>query len=257
MNTRAVAADSPGEERSAALVTGASRGIGLGIAQGLARAGYDLTITARDAELLERAADDLRSWGVRVHPVAGDMADEDDIRRIAHAHTAAHRRLDVLVIGAGVGSAGAIGNAPMRRFDKQFAVNVRGPLVLLQETLPLLRETAARNPAHGAKVIALSSITGLAPEPALSAYGASKAALISLCRSVNAEVSADGVSATAICPGYVDTDMSAWMHDRIDPTDMIRVDDVVRLALAVTHLSAHAVVPEIVVTRPGDQTWRA
>lgn len=257
MNTRAVTTDSPEEGRWAALVTGASRGIGLGIAQGLARAGYDLTITARDAELLERAADDLRSWGVRVHPVAGDMADEDDIRRIAHAHTGAHRRLDVLVIGAGVGSAGAIDNAPMRRFDKQFAVNVRGPLVLLQETLPLLRKTAARNPAHGAKVIALSSITGLAPEPALSAYGASKAALISLCRSVNAEVSADGVSATAICPGYVDTDMSAWMHGRIDPADMIRVDDVVRLALAVTHLSAHAVVPEIVVTRPGDQTWRA
>ncbi|MEU6884930.1 SDR family NAD(P)-dependent oxidoreductase [Streptomyces viridosporus] len=85
MNTRAVTAGSPEGERSAALVTGASRGIGLGIAQGLARAGHDLTITARDAELLEKTADDLRSWGVRVHPVAGDMADEDDVRRIAAA----------------------------------------------------------------------------------------------------------------------------------------------------------------------------
>lgn len=257
MNTRAGTEGPSGEERPAALVTGASRGIGLGIARSLAQAGYDLTISARDAERLEKTADDLRSAGVRVHPEAGDMADEDDIRRLAQAHAEAHHRLDVLVIGAGFGSAGAMDSAPMRRFDQQFTVNVRGPMVLLRETLPLLRGTAARNPSYGAKVIALASITGIAPEPALAAYGASKAALISLCRSVNVEASADGVSATAICPGYVDTDMAAWTHDRIDPKGMVRVEDIAELALAVTRLSAHAVVPEMVVTRPGERLWRA
>jgi NAD(P)-dependent dehydrogenase (short-subunit alcohol dehydrogenase family) len=139
----------------------------------------------------------------------------------------------------------------------QFAVNVRAPFVLLQQTLPLLRKTAAAHPERGAKVIALSSITGVAADPDLAAYGAAKAALISLCRSVNAEASQHGVSATAISPGYVDTDMSAHMRGRIDPGQMIRVDDVVELALSVTRLSARAVVPEMVVTRPGEQLWRA
>ncbi|GGJ35134.1 SDR family NAD(P)-dependent oxidoreductase [Streptomyces brasiliensis] len=243
--------------RRAALVTGASRGIGLGIARGLADAGYDLTVSARDAARLEKSAGALADAGGRVHRVPADMAVEDDVRRLAAEHAQHHGRLDVLVIGAGVGSAGALEQTTTKRYDLQFAVNVRAPFVLLQHSLPLLRKTAAADPERGSKVIALSSITGVAAEPDLAAYGAAKAALISLCRSVNSEASAQGVCATAICPGYVDTDMSAHVRDRIDPSRMIRIEDVVELALSVTRLSACAVVPEIVVTRPGDQLWRA
>ncbi|QKZ16032.1 SDR family NAD(P)-dependent oxidoreductase [Streptomyces chartreusis] len=239
------------DQRPAALVTGGSRGIGLGIARALAEAGYNLTVAARDPERLEKAATDLRSTGVRVQTQAGDMAEEEDTRLLTRAHAEAYGRLDVLVIAAGVGTAGDIDSLPMRRFDKQFAVNLRSPFVLLQETLPLLRQTAARNPAHGAKVIGLSSITGVYSEAGLAAYGASKAALRSLCHSVNAEAAKDGVSATAISPGYVDTDMAAWQHDRIAPEEMIRVGDIAELALAVTRLSPQAVVPEMVVTRSG------
>lgn len=73
--------------------------------------------------------------------------------------------------------------------------------MLVQALLPVLRATAAECPEQGAKIIALSSITGVYPESGLAAYGASKAALIALCKSVNVEVSAAGVTATAICPG--------------------------------------------------------
>lgn len=243
--------------RPAALVTGASRGIGLGIARRLADAGYDLTIAARNAERLDEAANTLSSAGGSVHPVPADMAVEDDVRRLAAEHAQRHGRLDVLVIGAGVGSSGALEETTKKRYDLQFDVNVRAAFVLLQTSLPLLRKTAAANPEHGAKVIALASITGVAAEPTLAVYGATKAALISLCRSVNAEESAHGVSATAICPGYVDTDMTAWMRDRLEPHQMIRVDDIAELAVSVTRLSASAVVPELVVTRPGPQLWRA
>ncbi|NUU21502.1 MAG: SDR family oxidoreductase [Streptomycetaceae bacterium] len=243
--------------RRAALVTGASRGIGRGIAQRLADAGYDLTVSARDPDRIRDTATELAAAGVRVHPVAADLAVEDDVHRLAAEHAAHHDRLDVLVLGAGVGFSGPLTDTTKRRYDVQFDVNVRAPFVLIQATLPLMRKTAPLNPDHGAKIIALASITGVAAEPALAAYGATKAALISLCQSVNTEASADGVSATAICPGYVDTDMTEWVRDRIAPGRMIRVDDIAELAMSVTRLSPYAVVPEMVVTRPGDQLWRA
>jgi NADP-dependent 3-hydroxy acid dehydrogenase YdfG len=66
-----------------------------------------------------------------------------------------------------------------------------------------------------------------------------------------------GVTATAISPGYVDTDMTAWIRDQIPPAEMITADDIAELTLAVCRLSRHAAIPNIVVTRPGPQLWRA
>jgi 3-oxoacyl-[acyl-carrier protein] reductase len=112
-------------------------------------------------------------------------------------------------------------------------------------------------PGAGARIAAITSLTGVASEPGLAAYGAAKAALISVCQSVNVEESASGVSATAISPGYVDTEMSSWVRDRIDPADMIEAGDIAELVLALTRLSARAVVPGIVVARRGGTQWRA
>jgi NAD(P)-dependent dehydrogenase (short-subunit alcohol dehydrogenase family) len=244
--------------RPVALITGASRGIGRGIAQRLAETGYDLTISARDETRLRQAATELAGIARgRVHPVAADLGEESEVLRLAETHAEHHDRLDVLVLGAGIGFSGPLVTTSKRRYDLQFDVNVRAPFVLLQAALPLLRKTAAAQPERGAKVIALASITGVAAEPDLAAYGATKAALVSLCQSVNTEASVDGVCATAICPGYVDTDMTAWIRDRVEPSRMIRVEDIAELALAVTKLSANAVVPEMVVARPGAQLWRA
>jgi 3-oxoacyl-[acyl-carrier protein] reductase len=145
----------------------------------------------------------------------------------------------------------------MRRFDLQVAVNLRSAFLLVQGLLPALRTAAADRPASGAKVVALASITGVAAEPGLAAYGATKAALISLCESITVSEADNGVSACAISPGYVDTDMSTWMHDRLDPDHMITVHDVAELVLAVSHLSRYAAVPNIVLTRPGTSLWRA
>lgn len=244
-------------DRPTALVTGASRGIGNTIAQRLAEAGWDLTICARQAEGLATAEKELATAGGRVTAVRADMAVEADVLQLAQEHSAAHDRLDALVLGADVGTIGSVAAASLRRFDKQFAINVRAPYALAQALLPLLRSTADRNEKHGAKVIALSSITGTYPEPDHSTYAATKAALTALCGSINTEESADGISATAICPGYVDTDMTEWLHDEIDPSEMIAADDIAELALSVTRLSRCAVVPELVVTRPGKQLHRA
>ncbi|MEU6198535.1 SDR family oxidoreductase [Streptomyces sp. NPDC047061] len=243
--------------RRAALVTGASRGIGRAIARRLAQEGYDLTLTARDGDALRAAAEEFARLGARTEVAAGDMSDEDGVRSVADLHRAAYGRLDALVVSAGVGSAAPLGGYPMYRFDKQFTVNVRAPFVLIDSCLDLLRETVAFSPESGTKIVAISSITASAPEPGLAAYGASKAALVALCEAVNTEVSADGVAATAICPGYVDTDMSAWMHDRLAPSEMVTSEDIAELVLALTRTSRRAVVPHLPVVRAGSELWRA
>ncbi|MFF5229676.1 SDR family NAD(P)-dependent oxidoreductase [Dactylosporangium sp. NPDC000521] len=101
------------------------------------------------------------------------------------------------------------------------------------------------------------ALTGVVAEPELAAYRASKAALISFCESVTVSEGGQGVTATAISPGYVDTDMTAWVHDRLDPAAMIRAEDVAELVTGVCRLSRTAVVPDILMTRPGPQLWRA
>ncbi|APE34304.1 short-chain dehydrogenase [Nocardia mangyaensis] len=241
-----------------ALISGASRGIGLGIANRLAQRGYSLTITARDAARLDAVAVDLRAAGApEVVTVAADMADEDGVGRVLGAHADRFASMSALVLNAGVGTAGTFAESSMRRFDKTFAVNVRAPVQLIQGALPLLRGGAAAEPERGAKVIALASIAGVYAEAGLSVYGAAKAALISLLDTLNAEESAHGVTATSIAPGYVDTEMSAWIHDRIPPDRMIAVNDVVEMVDSLLRLSARAVVPNIVMSRAGADAYRA
>jgi short-subunit dehydrogenase len=231
-------------------VTGASRGIGLGIATRLAQRGYALTVAARDPHRLASVTEQLCAAGAReVQAVPGDIGDEGYLDDLVAQHAARFDQVDALVLNAGVGSAGALADFHPRRFDKQVTLNLRAPYVLLQQALPHLRKAAAANPSRGAKVVALSSITGVYAEPELAVYGATKAALTSLVRSVNREEAGNGVCATAICPAYVDTDMAAFVHDRIPADDMIEVGDVVEVVDACLRLSARAAVPEIVIAR--------
>jgi 3-oxoacyl-[acyl-carrier protein] reductase len=233
-----------------ALVTGASRGIGLGLAQMLARKGYGLTIGARDGDRLTDVAKELESAGaLSVVAVPGDLADETYAERAVAAHQAAFRDMNCLVLNAGVGTAGNLADFPMRRFDKTVAVNLRSPFALLQASLPLLRAAAAKDPDHGARVLAMSSISAVYAEAGLAAYGATKAALISLIDALNAEESVHGVSGTAFAPGYVETEMSAWVQDRIPAETMIPVHDIVRVAEALVGLSARSVVAKVVISR--------
>ncbi|MFI5068603.1 MAG: SDR family NAD(P)-dependent oxidoreductase [Streptosporangiales bacterium] len=242
--------------RRTALVTGASRGIGLAIAHRLAAAQFDLTVSARSAGTLEPAAAALRGHGTRIEPAVADMAVEEQLSALAAQHVEQFGALDVLVLCAGMGSAGPLDSYPVRRLDRQLAVNLRAPFLLVQHLLPALRAAAHRS-EHGARIIAIASITGMAAEPGLAAYGASKAALISLCESVTVAEGGHGVTATAISPGYVDTEMASWQHDRIDPATMISPADIAELAYGLTRLSRHAAVTNIPVTRPGPQLWRA
>ncbi|WOC12034.1 SDR family NAD(P)-dependent oxidoreductase [Gordonia sp. MP11Mi] len=244
-------------ERRVALVTGASRGIGAAVADRFAREGWNLTISARGADALEERARALRAHGGRVLTVPADMSDEEAVTSLAARHLDEYGRTDALVLNAGMGSMGAFADFPARRFDRLYQVNVRAPFLLTQALLASMKATVTKR--VGAKVIAISSITGVYPEPNLIAYGSTKAALISMCETFNLEESVNGVSATSICPGYVDTDMSEWTkgEDAIPADEMISGDDVAEIAYSVTRLSRWAVLPQAILTRPGENMHRA
>ncbi|WP_132993377.1 SDR family NAD(P)-dependent oxidoreductase [Gordonia zhaorongruii] len=239
------------------MVTGGSRGIGAAIAERFAREGWDLTISARGAEALDERASQLRRHGGRVLAVPADMTDDEAVANLVRRHGDEYGRCDALVINAGMGAMGRFAELPVRRLDRLYQVNVRAPFQLMQSLLPALRTAADATGA--AKVIAVSSITGVYPEPQLSAYGATKAALISLCETFNLEESRNGISATSIAPGYVDTDMSEWTkgEDAIPAGEMISGDDVASVAHAVTELSRWAVLPQAILSRPGENMHRA
>jgi NAD(P)-dependent dehydrogenase (short-subunit alcohol dehydrogenase family) len=240
-----------------ALVTGASQGIGAKIAEGLAREGWNLTISARNEANLQATADILSaSRATTVQAVPADMAVPEDVSRLVCAHQDRFDSLDALILNAGMGSIGEWRDFPIRRLDALLRVNVRGPYQLVQESLPLLLKTAASRP-RGAKVIAVASMTGIAGEPLNSAYGASKAALISLCETLSTEYSELGVSGCAVCPGYADTEMVASLHEQVAPSEMIPISDVAEVVIAMTRLSKAAVAPMVAIGRPGNHLWRA
>jgi 3-oxoacyl-[acyl-carrier protein] reductase len=245
------------EGTMSALVTGVTGGIGRVIAERLATMQYRLTVSGRKESVLTEVAADLAGTKAELQAVRADMTVEADVRALAQSHSRRFGSLDLLVICAGTGISGTIAGYPMRRFDRQVDVNIRAPFTLVQECLPALRSAAAARPAHGARIVAIASLVGMASEAGLAVYGATKAALISLCQSINSEESSAGVSATAIAPGFVDTDMSTWVHDRIDPGEMIKSADIAELVVALTQMSASAIVPLVPISRPGRTQWRA
>ncbi len=221
-----------------ALITGGSSGIGLAIARMLRGEGYALTLAARTIERLTAAAEELDAATVAV-----DVRDEDDCRRLVESHLGAHGGLDVLVNSAGVGIAGRIGDMSAKQFDLQQSVNLRGAFLVTREALPALRE------ARG-YVVNLASIAGTVPTPGLASYGAAKAALIALTRSLDREEAESGVRATAICPGFVDTPMAAWTG--LASEEMIQPDDCAELVRSLLRLSPAARVPVVVIERAGE-----
>jgi NAD(P)-dependent dehydrogenase (short-subunit alcohol dehydrogenase family) len=221
----------------AALVTGGSSGIGFAIARMLRGEGYGLTLAARTRERLDRAADELDAQAV-----AADVAKEDECERIVAEHRTRFDRLDVLVNSAGVGVGARIGDMQTKHWDLQLAVNLRGAFLVTRFALPLLMQS------HGL-VVNISSIAGTIAAPGLAAYGAAKAGLISLTRSLNAEHADDGVRATAICPGFVDTPMAAWTG--MASEEMIQPDDCAEVVRMLLRLGPRARIPQVVIERLG------
>jgi short-subunit dehydrogenase len=233
----------------AALVTGASRGIGLAIAEVLGEDGYALTLTARKPDTLAETAAALSAKGYEIQSLAADMADEEGIKRVVELHQKTYGRLDVLVNNAGVGIGAPAGEQKTKFIDMQMDVNVRAMVFLYRECLEMLK---AAGKDGGALVVNLASIAGKSPQPWLSVYSATKAAAIAYTMAMNKELNGDGIKSLALCPGFVDTDMTDFVKSTVPAEEMLKTSDIAAAVRFVLSLSPAAVIPEIVFQRPGE-----
>jgi NAD(P)-dependent dehydrogenase (short-subunit alcohol dehydrogenase family) len=220
-----------------ALVTGGSSGIGLAIARMLRAEGFELTLASRTKEKIDAAAAELGA-----HAVAADMGKEDDCIRAVAEHKEQFGGLDVLVNSAGIGIAGTVESVQAKHIDLQLGVNLRGLLLVTREAIPLLKVSRGW-------IVNLASIAGTTATPGLTVYGATKAAVIAVTRSQNAELEADGVRSIAICPGFVDTPMAEWSG--IASEEMIQPEDCAEIVRMCLRLTPHARIPQVVVERVG------
>jgi NAD(P)-dependent dehydrogenase (short-subunit alcohol dehydrogenase family) len=232
-----------------AIVTGASSGIGLGLARMLGAEGHALTIAARRPERLESARAQLEAEGFDVLAVPADLSDEADIQRLVAMHRERHDRLDVLVNSAGVGVGAAVGEIDTGKLDRQLATNLRSIPIMYRECLELLAVAGAEH--RNALVVNLASLAGKHGEAWLSVYSATKAGVVAFNEAMNGELKDRGIKSTALCPGFVDTPMTDFMKEEIPAQEMIQVSDIIESVRFLLRLTPGCVVPEIVFTRPG------
>lgn len=190
-----------------ALVTGASRGIGRAIAVAYAAAGADVAVTARDADKLAEVAADIESLGRRAVVVPADVLDGDAIRDAVDGAALALGGLDILVNNAGGNSFSApLTHMRFSGWQKTFSLNVESIVHTCQAAAPHLAA------GTGASVINVSSVASLSGTPMMSHYGAAKAAVTSLTKSLALEWATAGVRVNALVPGWIETDLTDFLR---------------------------------------------
>jgi len=234
----------------AAIVTGASSGIGLAIARILGEEGYAITMAARRAEKLDGAVAGLEADGLDVHGVAANVADESEIQKVVAAHRERYGRLDVLVNNAGVGVGAPVGEIETKRLDMQLDINIRSIVLFYRECVSML--LAAGEQHKNALVVNTSSISGKRAEGWLSVYSATKHAVVGWTEAMNKELGKQGVKSTALCPSFVDTPMTDFVKGQVAADEMIRPEDIAESVRYLLRTSPACVVPEIMFIRPGD-----
>jgi NAD(P)-dependent dehydrogenase (short-subunit alcohol dehydrogenase family) len=232
----------------AAIVTGASSGIGFAIARMLLEEGWDMTLGGRRPEKLEAAVAEL-DGGERVISMAGSMADEETIQKLVAAHRERFGRLDLLVNNAGVGIGAAVAELETKRVDMQLDVNLRSIFLFYRECVGLLRAAAAEH--HNAIVVNTASISGKTGEAWLSVYSATKAGVVGFTEAMNKEISGEGIKSCALCPAFVDTPRTDFVKGSVSADDMIRPEDIAEAVRMLLHVSPACVIPEIIFQRPG------
>jgi NAD(P)-dependent dehydrogenase (short-subunit alcohol dehydrogenase family) len=226
----------------AALVTGGSRGIGRAIALAFAGAGAQVAVTSRKADACQAVVDEITAAGGSAIAVPGHAGRADEIMRTVDTTVGEFGRLDILVNNAATNPQfGPLVDTAESAFDKVNEVNVKGVWLFCREA------HRAWMGEHGGTILNIASIGGLKSEPFLGAYGATKAAVVSLTRTLAREMGPQGIRVNAIAPGLIRTDFARILietpeiHDRaVSTTCLGRVGEPDEIAGAALFLVSDA-----------------
>ncbi|KUL38923.1 dehydrogenase [Streptomyces sp. NRRL F-4489] len=184
------------EAQRVVIVTGGGTGIGAATARLLRAAGHHVVVSGRRPEPLRRVAEET---GALAHP--SDAADPEAVQELVETAVRTYGRLDGVVLNAGIGRGGAVGDMAVEDWDALMRTNLTGPFLLLRAALPHLLA------ARGA-VVAVASVSALRNGRSNAAYATSKAALLQLCRSLAVDYGRQGLRSNIVCPSWVRTEMA-------------------------------------------------
>jgi 3-oxoacyl-[acyl-carrier protein] reductase len=226
-----------------AVVTGASSGIGLGLAERLAAEGAAVVLGARRKAACDAAARRIRRAGGRALSVRLDVRDASGVARAARAAIRAFGRLDIWVNNAGIGVWKPVAETTPAEFDAVIGTNLRGTFLGCREAFRAMRAQGA-----GGTILNISSMAGKDAWEGTGAYSASKFGIHGLSRALADEGRQHGIRVCCLCPGMVDTPMIG-REDAPERQALIRVEDVCDAAMYLLTLGANVVVQEVLLER--------
>ncbi len=186
-----------------ALVTGASRGLGLAMAEGLAEAGATVLLNGRNALTLDAVLSTLRGRGLNAEKSPFDVTDHDAACSAINAIIAQHGRLDILIANAGILHRAPLDDWTVSDWDQILATNLKSCLILAQQAAKSMRQQGR------GRIIFTTSIAGILARGRIHGYVASKSGLVGLTRSLACELGEHGITCNGICPGYFETELTS------------------------------------------------
>ena len=190
-----------------ALITGASRGIGLACAWALAKAGVRVALAARNQELLEQAAAAIRTEGGQAHVVVLDMGNPEQVKPSIAQAAKDFGAIDILVNNAGITRDGIAMRMKQADWDAVIQTNLSGAFAASQAVLPFMMKE------RWGRIVNISSVVGRSGNAGQANYSAAKAGLIGLTKALAQEMGSRNITVNAVAPGFISTDMTAALNE--------------------------------------------